>query len=343
MNIDRTIARSSTLPFLILILSLAVATMVLGGCSDGGSSGQNGAAAGSGDGTGNGNGTGNGGGDDGGGSGGDDSAAAQGWNLDTGSNAADLVETLDFAVIAIDLGTQGISALSPALTVGEPTAGVTPILFEGDTVITVSEDEFGLNIDSQLPEALHAEFVLSGATSQSLTFYSNKPFRLTLDGVDVTSLDGPALNIQSEQRTFIVLGEGSSNTLADSPVWSDRLLPDGEEMDLKGTIFSEGPLVFSGSGSLSVSAVSEHAIASDAHVRLREGTLNIVSEGRDGIRADEAFIMDDGTLTIRTLLDAGKGIKVDGKEDDTLALGFIAINGGVIDIESYDKAITASW
>lgn len=333
MNFDRTIARRSTLPFMLLILFLALATAILNGCGDSdGSSGQNSAETGTGNGD-----------DTGGGSGGDDNAAAQGWNLDTGSNEADLAENLAFVRIAIDLDTQAITALSPELSVGEPDGGITPVLLGGETVVSVSEDEFGLNITAELPADLHAEFVLGGTTSQSLTFYSNNPFQLTLDGVDIASLDGPALNIQSTQRAFIMLSEGSSNTLADSPVWSDRNLPGGGEMDLKGTVFSEGPLIFGGNGNLSVSAISEHAIASDAHVRLRAGTLTVTSEGRDGIRADEAFIMDDGALTIRTLLDAGKGIKVDGKESDTLALGFIVINDGSIDIESYDKAITASW
>ena len=141
---------------MLLILFLALATAILNGCGDsGGSSGQNSAETGTGNGD-----------DTGGGSGGDDNAAAQGWNLDTGSNEADLAENLAFVRIAIDLDTQAITALSPELSVGEPDGGITPVLLGGETVASVSEDEFGLNITAELPADLHAEFVLGGAAGR---------------------------------------------------------------------------------------------------------------------------------------------------------------------------------
>jgi hypothetical protein len=112
-------------------------------------------------------------------------------------------------------------------------------------------------------------------------------------------------------------------------------------MDLKGTVFSEGAVIISGSGSLDITANTKHALASDAHVRLRDGVVALSAYQKDGIRCNDAFIMDGGELGIST--SDGKGIKVKGKEDDETPIGFIAINDGYIDITSYDKAITAAW
>jgi hypothetical protein len=112
-------------------------------------------------------------------------------------------------------------------------------------------------------------------------------------------------------------------------------------MDLKGTVFCEGALIISGSGSLDVTANTKHALASDGHVRLREGVVALNAYQKDGIRTNDAFIMDGGELGIST--SEGKGIKVEGKEDDETPVGFIAINDGNIEITSNDKGIMAAW
>ena len=47
-------------------------------------------------------------------------------------------------------------------------------------------------------------------------------------------------------------------------------------------------------------AMERHAIASDDHVRVREGSITIQSNEKDGIRANDAFVMDGGTVDIQT-------------------------------------------
>jgi hypothetical protein len=100
-------------------------------------------------------------------------------------------------------------------------------------------------------------------------------------------------------------------------------------------------LIIRGSGSLDVTANTKHAIASDDHVRLREGGVVLNAYEKDGVRVNDAFVMDGGSLTISSSV--GRGIKVEGKEDDETPLGFIAINDGDLNINTYDKAITAAW
>jgi hypothetical protein len=263
------------------------------------------------------------------------------WNIDTGYNSADLEENYTFEMVVIDLDSLTVSSLSSDFVVESGDDGSYQVTLDGETVITVSEEDYGITIDSSVPSQSLVEFALFGGFSQSVTFYSESDFKLSLNSVTITSNDGPAINIQSKQRAFVELTPGSANTLSDGTTWSDRLLPDGDEMDLKGTIFSEGPVIISGSGSLDITANTKHALASDGHVRLREGVVQLNAYEKDGIRSNDAFVMDGGELGIST--SDGKGIKVEGKEDDETPIGFIAINDGDIDITSYDKAITASW
>jgi len=266
------------------------------------------------------------------------------WDFDTGANASDQLASTTFAyTVGINLETLAITTSSPALAVGTTSSGTTPLILGSSTVITVTQDAYGLTLDSDLPDGVNVSFELSGTYTGSVTIYSGESFKLAFNGAAITSPDGPAVNIQSDQRAFVVLNAGTTNSLSDSSTWSTRYLEDGTEMDLKGTLFSEGPLLFSGSGSLAITAAKKHAICSDGHIRLTEGSIGIQSAKKDGIRANEAFIMDGGNLSISTAEGAGKGIKVEGKEDDTCPLGFIVINDGALDITSYDKAITASW
>ncbi len=269
------------------------------------------------------------------------SAATDTWDLATGAHAADLDDSTSGLVLNIALDSMTFSSPSSRLAVGATAAGVTAVLLDGAAAVTLTRDSTGLTIDASAVTGTRLALVLSGSATASVTVYSGSPFKLTLNAVTLASADGPALNIQSKQTAFVDLV--GSNRLSDSSTWNARTLADGSAMDLKATFFSEGPLVFNGSGSLQVDAATKHALASDAHVRLRSGSLNLNAAKKDGIRANNAFVMDGGTLTINTASGAGKGIKVEGKEDSSTPLGFIAINDGSLNITSYDKAITASW
>jgi hypothetical protein len=263
------------------------------------------------------------------------------WNIDTGYNSADLEENYSFETIEIDLDSLTVTSNSSTLVVSDSPDGSIQVLLDGATAITIYEEDYGVTIDSTAQSGTLIEYALFGGFSQTLTVYSENDFKLSLNSITIDSSDGPAINIQSKKRAFVELPQGSVNTLSDSTNWSDRTLPDGEEMDLKGTIFSEGGLIISGSGSLEVTANKKHALASDGHIRFREGTVTLTAYLKNGIRVNDAFVMDGGDINISA--SEGKGLKVDGKEDDETPIGFIAINDGNLNITSYDKAVSAAW
>ena len=173
-------------------------------------------------------------------------------------------------------------------------------------------------------------YKLSGSSSNGLfKLYSTKKQAIWLSGVTLTNPSGAAINNQSGKRTFVYV-EGT-NTLADGS--SAAYSTTGDE-DMKGVLFSEGQLVFSGSGSLTVTAnnaQSKSAIVSDDYVRVMDNPTIKVTAGSSaghGIRGQEYVQLSNGTLTVNTAAAMKKGI---GSDDYVLVEGgthTITVTGG---------------
>ena len=154
-------------------------------------------------------------------------------------------------------------------------------------------------------------YKLTGTTTNgSFKLYSTKKQAILLSGVSITNPSGAAINNQSGKRTFVVV-EGT-NTLADGS--SAAYTATGTE-DCKAVFFSEGQLVFSGTGTLTVQASNaqeKSCISSDDYVRLMNSpTLKLTSSGKSsghGLRGKEYVRLSGGTSTISSAASKKKGI-----------------------------------
>ena len=183
---------------------------------------------------------------------------------------------------------------------------------------------------------------LSGRSNNgSLKIYGDKKFLLNLNGLELTSKTGPAINNQCKSRMFVNLKEGTTNRLTDSKTYSDDpyylsgKTPADE--DRKGTFFSESNLIFSGSGSLVVAGKQKHGIASDGYMYVRPGVTIAVTEAAKnaihikGDKSEEIGIMITGGLIYTfTESEAGKGLKTDYN---------VEIRGGHLDLNTKGDAI----
>ena len=190
-------------------------------------------------------------------------------------------------------------------------------------------------------------YKLTGSSSNGFfKLYSTKKQALWLSGLTLTNPSGAAINNQSGKRTFVYV-EGA-NTLADGS--SAAYSSTGDE-DMKGVLFSEGQLIFSGpssgTGKLTVTAnnaQSKSGIVSDDYVRMLSGATVSVTAGSGaghGIKANEYVQLSDGTLSITTKADMKKGITSD---DYVLVEGGTAtinVSGGVA-YDSEDSEYTGS-
>lgn len=221
--------------------------------------------------------------------------------------------------ITVTYGESGVTVVNPYALRG------LLVNFGQDNAIVVNN-----SIDEKL------NYLLTGSGVGSFKLYSVKKQDIKLQDLNLTSKDGPAINIQTSKSTDIKLA--GINVLSDSKTYTAF-----EDEDMKGCIFSEGQLIFKGSGELSISSVKKHAICSDDYIVVEKGSITISGAGKDGIHAKDYFEMTGGTLTISgTADDCIDGGTIDPEETDPEKDGHITISGGTLNLtaaEADTKAI----
>lgn len=132
------------------------------------------------------------------------------------------------------------------------------------------------------------ELTLSGnCNNGSLTYEGAFKSTIRLNGLSLTSLSGPALNIQNGKRIDLVLTNGTVNSLTDAASGTH-----------KAALYCRGHLEVEGGGSLMVKGNTGHAIASNEYMLLKKstGTITIAGSVKDAIHCGQYFEMRGGTV-----------------------------------------------
>jgi len=187
------------------------------------------------------------------------------------------------------------------------------INFDGETAtVTGKPSSVLVTIDGAhvtiTSAAKRVRYIVSGSTANgSLKFYSERKFQLQLNGVDITNPTGAAINNQCGKSFYLVLNEGTVNTLRDG---SNYEMVEGE--DQKAALFSEGQILVSGKGLLNVYSVGRHCIASDDYMFVRPGTkMYLNSTSGHGIKAKDYVHIKGGVINMEIAADGAKGINCD--------------------------------
>ena len=199
---------------------------------------------------------------------------------------------------------------------------------DGDIEVTVDGADVTVNA------AKKAQYILQGtSTDGSFKVYSEKKFQVQLAGLTLTNPTGSAINSQSKKRMYLVVADGTENTLQDGttytasvPAYDDEGNPTGDTEDEKGVVFSEGQIIVSGSGKLNINAVGKNGLASDQYLRVRPTTritVEAASTASNAVKADSIIIMG-GVLNLSTASADGKGLQCNEDED----VSNIIIQGG---------------
>ena len=165
---------------------------------------------------------------------------------------------------------------------------------------------------------------LSGSSSNgSLKIYSSRKQALEMDGVSLTNPSGAAINIQSGKRTFVVVS--GSNSLTDGTSYTQT--PSDE--DEKAAFFSEGELIFSGSGTLTVTGRGKAGITSDDYVRfLSAPTVKVSSSAGHAVRGKDKVHVSHGTVEAVCSANMKKGFSSDSLVRFDGGVTTIKITGG---------------
>lgn len=197
------------------------------------------------------------------------------------------------------------------------------ITFSNSGDATVTGDENGIvkvsgnqvTVDNTTTKE-KVKYELYGSTTNGfLKIYSNNKQALVLNNVSITNPNGAAINNQGKKRCFVIVN--GSNSLSDGTSYTAT----PAEEDEKAAFFSEGQLIFSGSGSLTVTAQGKAGITSDDYIHLMDGpTLHVTSSAGHAVRGKDAVMISGGTLQATASAAMKKGITSDS---------LVVFNGGV--------------
>ena len=230
-----------------------------------------------------------------------------------------------------------------------------------DGILTVNSSSYESNL----------KFDITGtAQTGALNISSYKKGTIALylhDAAISSSGNYPAINVDAKSTVYLEL-EGE-NSLTDGRTYGTGYseqegtdyytstytgTTDGLDLtqkwakgnDTKGTLYTKGPLLIGGSGSLTLTEGFKHGIYSKDYIRVFGGTLTVNTSGRNAIQSVNGFVMDGGNITIsgtgKNTNNESRGIIVEGSEDNA-GEGFIVINGGTITSTTVSKGISAKW
>ena len=151
--------------------------------------------------------------------------------------------------------------------------------------------------------------------------------QLVLDGVTMTGSDA-AIVVESADKTFLTLADGSQNSISDSAKHSNT--------DVDAAIYSRDDLTLNGSGSLKVEGLYGNAIESNDDLRITGGTYEI-SGYKNGLAANDALNIKDASLDVTAGADA---IHADNDEDTSL--GNFYLQSGSLTLSAGDDGVHAS-
>ena len=178
------------------------------------------------------------------------------------------------------------------------------------------------------------EFVLQGSSSAgSLVYHGAFKTKFHLNGVNLTSADSAAIDIECGKRIDLILEPGTENSFADP---ATRVVDnDNDEYSgRKAAFYCKGHMEVSGAGSLTITGNYRHALATKEYLFLKRtvGAVTIAKSVGDGIRCGEYFKMNGGALVLTNI--GGDGIQVETKDKDKTEEelnGQFIMNGGSID------------
>lgn len=202
-----------------------------------------------------------------------------------------------------------------SITIGESTADIV-INYDGTRTTAVNPYAFrGLDISigdngavtviNQIDSEL--TYHLQGSGIGSFKLYSPKKQIIEMNALELNSADGPAINIQSKKKTTIIARAGTVSKLIDTNSYTLA-----EDEDMKGTLFSEGQLVFGGEGTIRVEGNYKHAICSDDYISITNGIVFVDKTSDHGIHAKDYFVMSGGEVEVVVDKDESKGLKSNG-------------------------------
>lgn len=215
-------------------------------------------------------------------------------------------------------------AEAPAPENPAPQGGGTITFGEGEPVLEGSGARIvsdGIRIEAGGSYTLRG----NGGYAAVSVYAPGQSVQLILDGVSLSSSDGPALSIDLAASAEIVLG-GAESSITSSARTSSTATPVPAQFNSAtgGALHSEAPLTVSGEGTLMVTAIDEHAIQVRNNFTQAGGRL-LVQSRADGIRVSNGVVSVQGGRLFANAQTNG----INSQRDIQIGGGSIFTFGGV--------------
>ena len=225
-------------------------------------------------------------------------------------------------------------ASSSADDAGTPdTSSATTITLSGSSASASGSASSNVKVDGgTVTISGGGTYVISGELSNG-RIVVNAPkadVRLVLKGANITSSDGPTIDVQDAGNAIVVLAKDSKNTLADGASYAS-----GQEAT--AALFSSDTLTVTGTGQLDVTGSYKDGISSKNGLIITGNTTITVKAADDGLRGKDYLVVESGTLTVEA---GGDALKSSEGNDETK--GFISLGKASITLTSTDDAISAT-
>ena len=170
-------------------------------------------------------------------------------------------------------------------------------------------------------------YILSGSyENQMLTVQAGDEdkVQIVLNNAQIANADGPAILVRSADKVFLTAAAGSENSISDG---SGYTLKEGDTA-VDAAVFSKADLTVNGSGSLSVTGNTKHAVVSKDDLVVTAKNL-IVSSAASALTGKDAV----------TLLDAS--VSIQAGSDGLHSEGTVTVLGGSLSVQCGDDAVHA--
>ena len=213
------------------------------------------------------------------------------------------------------------------------TASATTITLSGSSASASGSSSGNVKVDGgTVTINSGGTYVISGELSNG-RIVVNAPkadVRLVLKGANITSSDGPTIDVQDAGNAIVVLAKDSKNTLTDGASYAS-----GQEAT--AALFSSDTLTVTGTGQLDVTGSYKDGISSKNGLIITGNTTIKVKAADDGLRGKDYLVVESGTLTVEA---GGDALKSSEGDDETK--GFISLGKANITLTSSDDAIAAT-
>jgi len=189
--------------------------------------------------------------------------------------------------------------------------------------VTVTTSEGVVTVTSTSTTSIN--YVITGnASNGSVKINSSTPFGIVLNGADIISQNGPALNLKSSQASSLTLVSNTNNRLIDNATNSVSTE--------NGALYSNGNIVINGNGRLISKGNYAYAFSSRGGIAINGGIISITGAVTSGVHAASYFEMQAGSLAVTS---ESSGIGVES--------GFIKNTGGTLTVSSVNDGLFTSY